>query len=112
MINLLVDEAYAFDYLSILSIKKNINSDCYDNWEDCYCYIENQLGKNKMIEIVNSTEYTALIQANQTTFDSVEKAKTNLITAKEVNEANMLRYTKKSELQSKYFTNEIIEKKF
>jgi hypothetical protein len=112
MINLLVDEAYAFDYLSILSIKKNINSDCYDNWVNCYSYIENQLGKNKMIEIINSTEYTALAQANQITFDAVEKAKNNLITAKEVNEANMLRYIKKVELQSKFPTNQIIEKKY
>jgi predicted phosphohydrolase len=49
MISISVDEAYAFDYLSILFIKKNINSDCYDYWVDCYSHIENQLGKKLVI---------------------------------------------------------------
>jgi hypothetical protein len=109
MISISVDEAYAFDYLSILSIKRNINSDCYDHWFDCYSYIENQLGKNKMIEIVNSIEYIDLIKANQLTFDAVEKARYGSITAKEVDQANMLRYDKKNQLQQKFFSKDIKE---
>lgn len=109
MISISVDEAYAFDYLSILFIKKNINSDCYDHWVDCYSYIENQLGKNKMIEIINSIEYIDLIKANQLTFDAVEKARYGSITAKEVDQANMLRYDKKNQLQQKFFSKDIKE---
>ena len=42
MINLKVDEAYAFDYLSILDIKKDMNKDCNNNWQRCYTYIESR----------------------------------------------------------------------
>jgi hypothetical protein len=111
MISISVDEAYAFDYLSILFIKKNINSDCYDHWVDCYSYIENQLGKNKMIEIVNSIEYIDLIKANQLTFDAVEKARYGSITAKEVDQANLLRHKRKTELQNKFFNQKLMEYK-
>ena len=45
MINLEVDEAYAFDYLSILHLKKDKNKEYLDNWLKCYEFIENQLVK-------------------------------------------------------------------
>jgi hypothetical protein len=109
MILLEVDEAYAFDFLSIIHIKKNINLDAYDHWVECFSYIEKQIGKIKMIEIVNSIEYRNLIEANQLTFDAVEKARYGSITAKEVDEANMLRYKTKKELQNKFFNNDIKE---
>ena len=112
MINLSVDEAYAFDYLSILEVKRNIRPETELNWKACIYNIENQIGQEQMNIIVNSIEYKNMVEANQITFDAVEKAKNNLITAKEVDEANMLRYTRKLELQSKFFTNKITERKF
>jgi len=109
MIDLLVDEAYAFDYLSILHIKKNINLQSEQNWKDCFLYIENQIGENKMSDIIHSKEYQEMIQANQITFNAVEKARYGSITAKEVDEANMLRYNKKLNLQNKFFNSKIKE---
>lgn len=111
MINLKVDEAYAFDYLSILDIKKHMNKDCYNNWQICYTYIESQLNKDKMLEITNSEEYKNMIQTNKITFDAVEKARYGDITAKEVDEANMLRHKRKLELQAKFFNNNLMEYK-
>ena len=111
MINLLVDEAYAFDYLSILHIKKNINPQSQSNWENCLSYIQNQLGKEKMAQIINSKEYLNMIEANQITFDAVEKARYGSITAKEVDDANMLRYNIKCQLQKVFFDSNMKEMK-
>jgi hypothetical protein len=109
MINLLVDEAYAFDYLSILHIKKNINQQVEPYWKECLDYIKEQIGEIAMQEIINSKEYHEMIDANKITFDAVEKARYGSITAKEVDEANMLRYNKKQKLQKKYFNTKIKE---
>lgn len=111
MINLQVDEAYAFDYLSILHVKKNINSINESSWRNCFLYLEEQIGKIKMSEIINSIEYQDMIEANKITFDAVEKARYGNITAKEVDESNMLRYKKKLELQKKFFNNILTEVK-
>jgi len=62
-----------------------------------------------MAEIIHSKEYQHMIQANQITFDAVEKARYGSITAKEVDDANMLRYNKKCELQKKFFNSKIKE---
>ena len=111
MINLSVDEAYAFDYLSILHVKKNINNNIEPGWKNCFLHIQNQIGSSKMEQIIHSKEYQNMIEANQITFDAVEKARYGNITAKEVDEANMLRYKRKLELQSKFFDNKLIETK-
>lgn len=115
MITLLVDEAYAFDYLSILHIKKEKNKNIESTWRQCFSYIEKQIGQRKMQEIISSGEYENLIKANQITFDAVEEArhadcsKESQITAKEVDNANMLRYQRKLELQAKFFNNTLTE---
>ena len=107
MINLEVDEAYAFDYLSILFIKKNKSKDCYETWLNCYNSLSNQL--LNFLDIINSTEYNNLLEANLITFDAVEKARYSNISAKEVDEANMLRYQRKIELQNKFFPSKVKE---
>lgn len=109
MISLLVDEGYAFDYLSILDVKKSIKPEIKDNWFFCFSFLEKQVGKNKMQQIINSLEYQDLIKANQMTFEAVNKAKENLISAKEVDDLNLLRYEKKIALQEKFFTDKISE---
>jgi hypothetical protein len=111
MINLIVDEAYAFDYLSILEIKKNLNISNAENWRNCFISIQNQIGIDLMNLIINSQEYKKMIQANQITFDAVEKARYGSITAKEVDEANMLRHKRKIELQAKFFKKSLLEQK-
>jgi len=111
MINLLVDEAYAFDYLSILHVKKTVNTLVEKIWKDSFSNIEKQIGQKKMQEIIYSKEYQNMIEANQITFDAVEQARYGKITAKEVDEANMLRYRRKKELQKKFFNKNLLEYK-
>jgi|688.fasta_scaffold00448_18 hypothetical protein len=109
MVTLLVDEGYAFDYLSILDVKKSIRPEIENNWYLCFSFLERQIGKSKMQEIINSLEYTDMIKANKMTFEAVNKAKENLISAKEVDDFNLLRYRKKIALQEKFFINKISE---
>jgi hypothetical protein len=109
MINLSVDEAYAFDYLSILHVKKELNSKLTLTWEACFSHIEKQVSSDLMNKVVNSDEYKNMIEANQITFNAVEKARYGSITAKEVDEANMLRYKRKLELQARFFNNKLTE---
>lgn len=112
MINLNVDEAYAFDYLSILDIKKELNSNCFNSWSNCYSFIENQIGQIKMNEIINSDQYKNMLKTNQLTFNAVEKARCGgKITAKEVDEINMIRHKRKLDLQAKFFDNNLTEHK-
>lgn len=111
MINLLVDEAYAFDYLSILEIKKNKNPKNYGNWFSCYAYLQNQFNNEKWILMISSSEYKDMIKANESTFDAVDKAKENLISAKDVDFCNYQRYIAKQKFQEKFFNTILSEAK-
>jgi hypothetical protein len=110
MLNIKVDEGYAFDFLSILHVKhlkfnNSFSSKCYF---DCLNFIEVQIGKELNNLILYSKEYLNLIDANLKTFEAVEKARYSSITAKEVDDLNMLRYKYKIELQKKFFPESII----
>jgi hypothetical protein len=112
MINLKVDQAYAFDYLSILDIKKSLNKDCYNAWQKCFDFIQEQINRDKMSEVIGSIEYKNMIDTNKLTFDAVEKARYGKeITAKEVDDINMVRHKRKLELQRKFFDNILTEYK-
>jgi hypothetical protein len=111
MINLYVDEGYAFDFLSILEIKKNKSTQSMKNWQNCFDYLKSQLPKNIFNLIINSQEYAHMIAINKKTFDAVEKARYGQITAKEVDNANMERYFAKINLQNKFFSNKTTEEK-
>jgi hypothetical protein len=112
MLNLKVDEAYAFDYLSILEIKKNKIKDNFNNWINCFDNLKNQLDHQLFDEIIKSEEYKLMIIANSNTFDAVEKARYGQISAKEVDELNMERYNAKIKFQNKFFaTKKITETK-
>lgn len=104
MIKLPVDEAYAFDYLSILEVKKNrINSpETQKTFEDCRSSLINQIG-NLCLEILLSEEYSLLLDSNSKTFDAVDMARYGNISAKEVDSLNMERYRRKINLQKKFF---------
>ena len=109
MINLKVDEAYAFDYLSILFIKRNRNSDALKTWSECSAFLEEQLGFEIFNTILNSKEYDEMVQANQKTFNMVDLAKEDKCTARDVDVCNYERYKAKINLQNKFFTNTISE---
>lgn len=113
MINILVDECYAFDYLSILEVKKNMNeSDNFFAWDECFNFLKNQIGDEKFNEIIKSTEYNNLYISNLLTFDAVKKAREGKdILAKEVDDCNMVRFKCKVILQNKYFPNTNVREK-
>ena len=107
MINICVDEAYAFDFLSVLEIKKNRSEQAMINWHNCFNYLKAQLPNDLFVLIINSNEYRDMVAVNQKTFDAVEKARYGQITAKEVDDANMERHYAKIALQNKFFSNKI-----
>ena len=110
MINLLVDEGYAFDYLSILEIKsmKNGNKEFYNICKENIIY---QIGLYNFLEIESSNEYKNLLEANLNTFNLVDAVKTNSCLGKEVDESNYQRYLNKMALQKKFFNSQIKEAK-
>jgi hypothetical protein len=102
MINLLVDEGYAFDYLSILEIKssKNGNKMAYNH---CKENIISQIGLYEFLEIESSQEYKDLLEANFVTFNLVDAVKLNPCLGQEVDKSNYTRFLKKQALQKKFF---------
>lgn len=111
MINLQVDEAYAFDYLSILEVKKTKTSHSHYVWSECYTFLKNQFSEEDWFLMINSQEYRKMIEANMLTFDAVDKAKNNKITAKEVDYCNFQRHTAKQNFQKKFFNKDLREEK-
>lgn len=110
MINILVDECYAFDYLSILEVKKIHNPKHEIYFLDCLNYIKNQI-PNIFEAIIDSKEYKELLESNKLTFEAVDRARYGSISAKEVDECNMLRYQKKINLQKAFFPESLIVEK-
>ena len=111
MIKIRVDEAYAFDYYSILELKfKNtfITQEILDITKKD---LINGLEENLVEKILNSNEYKNLLESNQITFDAVDKAKEDLVTASYVDKCNYKRMLSKKSLQSRFFTNNLIEMK-
>jgi hypothetical protein len=103
MLNLKVDECYAFDYMAILFIKRNKSIQALKTWEDCYRYIRDQLDEKFFNEIIDSKEYEDMIDANQKTFNMVERAKNNSCTAMDVDKCNYGRHRAKEKFQEKFF---------
>lgn len=112
MIDIRVDEAYAFDYLSILSIKATLTENDKKNYNECYQYIFDQLGENIFHSVLVSEEYRFLLLANRVVFDFVSIIRNGgEVTSKELDDANMTRYKCKAALQRKFFNNEVTESK-
>ena len=63
MVSILVDEAYAFDYLAILLIKYDFSKNelILTKAEECTEHIQSQIGKKKMEEILSSDEFKKLL---------------------------------------------------
>ena len=105
MINLLVDEAYAFDYLAILKVKKS------KLYETILNELNYELDVGLIEDILKSKEFSDMVDANQKVFNCVELARYGNITAKELDNANMGRHHAKVALQKKYFETELTETK-
>jgi hypothetical protein len=111
MIFIEVDEAYAFDYLSILQVKKQKSSSAIETWSRCYLNLQTQFDSEKWFLMINSEEYENMIKANLLTFDAVDKAKNNEVTAQHVDYCNYQRHTAKQNFQKKFFTSDLSELK-
>lgn len=115
MINIQVDEAYAFDFLSILYIKSeknNFSGQPFDNWKKCYDYLKIQIDNDNLWNnIIFSQEFKNIEIANLKTFDAVERAKSNEVTAQYVDKCNYERYLAKKQFQNKFFPTQITETK-
>ena len=112
MISILVDEAYAFDILSILSIKQNNSTIDFNNYCRLCDLITLQIGSDKFNTIFDSEEYFYLIDANQLIYDLIEEIRAGKqISAEIIDDLNILRYGYKRRIQEKYFNTELMEKK-
>ena len=111
MIKITVDEAYSFDFYSILELKHSngyISQNSLDQTrEDLY----NGIGIELTHKILRSTEYEDLKHANLLTFEAVDKAKTDEVTASYVDKCNYERMLAKKNLQASFFYSELSETK-
>ena len=114
MITLEVDEAYAFDFLSILKLKSDLDQDNQDkliNYMRCKTHIRGQIDFVIFDKILESREYNELYNINKETFDAVDKAKEDKVTASHVDQCNYRRYLAKVHLQNRFFPEDVTEKK-
>jgi hypothetical protein len=109
MIKITVDEAYAFDYYSILELK-NQNGTRIDHLINLIkSDLIEQIGMEKFNLIIESEEYLRLYTSNKKTFEAVDKAKTDEVLASYVDECNYIRMIYKRELQNKFFSGSLSE---
>jgi hypothetical protein len=109
MIKITVDEAYAFDYYSILELKNQNGSQVDHIINVIKSDLTEQIGLEKFNLIIESEEYSRLYDSNKKTFEAVDKAKTDEVLASYVDECNYLRMTHKRELQNKFFSSSLSE---
>lgn len=111
-IKITVDEAEAFDRLSILQIKiKNTNrlKSINNQANNLIMEIMDSISYEKYKKIMTSPEYENLYQSNKKIFDLVDEIKKQNINALIVDTANHERFKYKKALQDKFFKNPIQE---
>lgn len=106
MITIPVDEAYAFDYLSILMVKGQ-----YGQYGECLDHLKSQLG-NICLMVVKSPEYERILSVNSRIFQEVECMRSGYhISPETLDRLNLDRWKAKEILQSKFFDNRLTETK-
>tara|TARA_Y100000034_G_C6748419_1_gene332507 strand:+ start:279 stop:647 length:369 start_codon:yes stop_codon:yes gene_type:complete len=110
MIKMTVDEAYAFDYYSILQIKFENDTIQHDTVEIIRHDIISQIGE-VFHEVLRSKEYANLLKANKETFEAVDKAKIDDVLASFVDKCNYKRMLAKKALQERFFSSPLSETK-
>lgn len=108
MIELPVDESYAFDFLSILEVKldKSTANNCADLQKKCNFYANNlqeQIGDDLFKAIQNSAIYKELKQCNKHLFETIDNCKVYGISARTIDKLNYLRFQLKTKLQKEFF---------
>lgn len=117
MIKISLDEAYVFDLLSILDLKKDKskNTESYnthiENYYSLYLEIANDIGIEQLSTILNSEEYKELKETNIRVFDLVDLGLKDQGLAGETARENYKRFILKNKLQKKFFKNNLKEAK-
>lgn len=101
MILIPVDEAAAFDALSIVGVKWARGMGSPEALSVIWKQLENQ--RINVGEVVNSKEYAALYEANDYCFTAVDMATRDEIPASAVDAANQIRYAAKRALQQRFW---------
>lgn len=115
MINILVDEACAYDMLSILTIKyreKKLDSQACDN----FCLLNNAIWNQIPYhdKVRSSVQYKELFSVNEQLFALIDEYKIRgetLGDAGKIDNLNYRRYLAKNALQSAFFSSPISEQK-
>lgn len=116
MISIKVDSSSAFDYLSILQVKhQNLITDA-EQTKNCKQTIEQQIGSESTATILSSNNYKQLVAINQNIFHSLEqynnqKDDDKLSALVQSHVANQQRHIIKQQMQKKFFTCDLTEKK-
>lgn len=107
MIKLFLDEAYCFDYLSILETKyiktNEQNKEICGSRDACVIDIINQIGSDLYDKVINSPEYKELFNTNYKLFSVIDLAKKGGIDALQIDKLNYNRYQIKKKIQEKFF---------
>tara|TARA_R100000963_G_C4558996_1_gene48652 strand:- start:96 stop:467 length:372 start_codon:yes stop_codon:yes gene_type:complete len=111
MIKMTVDEAYGFDYYSILQIKLENKTIPKSNLDLIKEDLVSQVSVDTFTEVIGSDEYQKLLKANKDTFDAVDKAKIDEVPASYVDKCNYQRMIAKKKLQEKFFSTPLSEAK-
>jgi hypothetical protein len=117
MIKISLDEAYVFDLLSILDLKKaksigkEDNQKHIENYNILHDEISEQITDLKMHQIIKSQEYRDLVDINTKVFDLVDLGKEQEGLARTTAMANYDRFILKNKLQKKFFKNPLKEVK-
>lgn len=118
MINLKVQDVFAFDYLSILEIKfeKSQTQEAFRAYEMCSIELELEYAKCHDADfygvILKSEEYKDLKGANLKVFETIDAIHNGLeMTALELDQCNYLRFIAKKKLQEKFFIEPFSEVK-
>lgn len=113
MINLYVDEAYAFDYISILEVKKSNSSRDLMNYKITCQKIKSQVGEHMFDAVMKSPLYTKLVEVNRNIYDMIDLIRQEIaqLDAKLVDDANVERYKLKAKIQDEFFMSDLTEMK-
>jgi hypothetical protein len=102
-------ESFCFDFFSILAVKLNNSSNDTNqkNFLNCLGSFEDQLGKEKCSEVLDSEEYKELYKINLDTFDAIENIRINgdIMSVTVFHELNDQRTLAKKRLQKRFFPN-------
>jgi len=114
MITLEVDEAYAFDFLSIMEVKKMAfnDEDSDSAYVVCAKSIKRQVGEELFNKILLSRQYFDLLAINSAQFDLLNHIRAGgEVSADRLDYLNRRRYKLKVDLQTKFFNSPVAERK-